>query len=85
MTHKETAESAYNAVDEELRALSLWLYENPETAYKEFESSKRLSEFLAGHGFDVTYPAYGLETAFEVIVAGVVDCTSSDDFGQMVF
>jgi amidohydrolase len=68
MTHKETAESAYNAVDEELRALSLWLYENPETAYEEFESSKRISEFLGGNGFDVTYPAYGLETAFEANV-----------------
>jgi amidohydrolase len=65
MTNKENAESRYDSVDEELRALSLWLYENPETAYKEFESSRRISEFLASKGFDVTYPAYGLETAFE--------------------
>jgi len=65
MSHKETAASAYEAVDDQLRALSLWLYENPETAYVEFESSRRISEFLGTNGFDVTYPAYGLETAFE--------------------
>jgi metal-dependent amidase/aminoacylase/carboxypeptidase family protein len=65
MTTKQTAEGAYTAVDEELRALSLWLYDNPETAYKEFESSRKISEFLGNNGFDVTYPAYGLETAFE--------------------
>ena len=41
------------------------MYHNPELAYKEFNSSRRLSEVLAAHGFDVTYPAYRLETAFE--------------------
>ncbi len=41
------------------------MYENPELAFEEFESSRRLSEFLGDHGFEVTYPAYGLDTAFE--------------------
>ena len=45
--------------------MSKWMYDNPELAYKEFESSRRLGEFLGEHGFDVNYPAYGLETSFE--------------------
>jgi amidohydrolase len=65
MTRKEAAEQAFRSVEEELQAISLWMYENPELAYQEFESSARLSAYLAEHGFTVTYPAYGLETAFE--------------------
>jgi amidohydrolase len=41
------------------------MYENPELGYEEFESSRRLGEFLGEHGFEVKYPAYGLETSFE--------------------
>lgn len=82
MTHKETAASSFDAIEEELRSISHWMYENPETAYKEFESSRRLSEFLAGNGFDVTYPAYGLETAFEATAGSsgprVVICCEYD-------
>jgi amidohydrolase len=40
------------------------MYENPELAYEERESSARLSAFLGRSGFRVEYPAYGLETAF---------------------
>jgi amidohydrolase len=40
------------------------MYANPEIALEERESSARLVEFLGGAGFDVEYPAYGLETAF---------------------
>ena len=65
MTYKELAESAFGTVEDELRSISRWMYEHPETAYKEYESSARLSKFLGEHGFDVAYPAYGLETAFE--------------------
>ena len=68
MTHKQAAEQAFGSVEEELRSISHWMYENPEIGYKEFESSRRLSEFLQGNGFEVTYPAYGLETAFEATV-----------------
>ncbi len=82
MSHKETAASSFDAIEEELRSISHWMYENPETAYKEFESSRRLSEFLAGNGFDVTYPAYGLETAFEATAGSsgprVVICCEYD-------
>ena len=65
MSRKQDAQHAFTAVEEQLRSISKWMYENPELAYEEFESSRRLSEFLGDHGFEVTYPAYGLDTAFE--------------------
>ncbi|MGB7859258.1 MAG: M20 family metallopeptidase [Acidimicrobiia bacterium] len=65
MTHKEAAEKAFVAVEEDLKAISKWMYENPELAFQEHKSSQRLASFLEGNGFDVDYPAYGLETAFE--------------------
>ncbi len=64
-THKHAAERAFSEVEGELREISRWMYDNPEIRYQEYESSRRLSEFLDEHGFDVTYPAYDLETAFE--------------------
>ena len=68
MSHKQSAEHAFTNVESELRAISRWLYENPETAYQEFESSKKLADYLATKGFVVSHPAYGLETAFEATV-----------------
>jgi amidohydrolase len=62
---KKRATETFETVQAELFGLSRWMYENPETAYQEFESSRRLSDTLAEHGFEVTYPAYGIETAFE--------------------
>lgn len=82
MTYKETVENAFSAIEDELRSISRWMYEHPETAYKEFESSQRLSRFLKDQGFDVTYPAYGLETAFEATAGSggprVVICCEYD-------
>lgn len=58
------------------------MYENPELAYQEYEASARLSSYLAEHGFEVTYPAYGLDTAFEANVGSagprVVICCEYD-------
>lgn len=68
MSTKQAAEQAFSAVEEELRGMSRWLYENPETKYEEYESSRRLNELLSGQGFTTTYPAYGLDTAFEATV-----------------
>lgn len=65
MSRKQTAEQAFAAVEDDLRSISRWMYENPELGYEEHESSAKLAGFLADNGFDVTYPAYGLETAFE--------------------
>lgn len=82
MTRKQAAERAFEAVESELREISRWMYENPELAYKEFESSARLSGFLEERGFAVTYPAHGLDTSFEATVGSsgprVVICCEYD-------
>lgn len=65
MSHKKDAEQVFDEVESDLRQISRWLYENPELAYQEFESSRKLAGFLSGHGFEVEHPAYGLETSFE--------------------
>lgn len=69
-------------MEEELRSLSRWMYENPEIAYQEHESSSRLAGFLAANGFDVTHPAYGIDTAFEATAGAggprVVICAEYD-------
>jgi amidohydrolase len=61
---KQQVEARFDDVWGELRELSEWMYHNPELAYVEVESSKRLVDLLSGHGFEVEYPAYGLDTAF---------------------
>jgi len=82
MTYKETVENAFSAIEDDLRSISRWMYEHPETAFQEFESSKRLSQFLENRGFDVTYPAYELKTAFEATAGSsgprVVICCEYD-------
>jgi amidohydrolase len=65
MSRKETAEQTFTTVEQDLREISRWMYENPELGYKEYESSRRLAGYLGEHGFEVTYPAYEIETAFE--------------------
>ncbi|HUG08359.1 MAG TPA: M20 family metallopeptidase [Acidimicrobiia bacterium] len=65
MSHKQTAEQAFAAVEPELREISSWMYENPEVGYQEYQSSARLASFLDEHGFEVEYPTRGLDTAFE--------------------
>ncbi len=64
MTLKERAEQQFAAVEGELRSISRWMYEHPEIAMQEYEASARLAAFLAGQGFAVEHPAYGLDTAF---------------------
>lgn len=82
MTHKQAATEAFTAVEQELRDISRWMYENPELGYKEFESSARLAAFLGENGFDVTYPVHGLDTSFEATVGSsgprVVICCEYD-------
>ncbi len=47
-----------------LEELNRWLYDHPELAYQEYRSSQHLAQILQGYGFEVEYPAYGLETSF---------------------
>jgi amidohydrolase len=82
MTSKNRAVAAIDAASTELFEISHWMYDHPETAYEEYKSSARLAEFLRGKGFDVEYPAYGLETAFAARIGDsgphVVICAEYD-------
>ena len=82
MTAKEIATEAFEGVEHELRDLSRWMYENPEIAFEERETSAKIVDFLGGKGFDVEYPAYGLDTAFAARVGSsgpeVVICCELD-------
>ena len=65
MTLKQRATDNFESVETDLRKLSRWLYEHPELQYQEYESSAKLAAFLGRHGFEVTHPSHGLDTAFE--------------------
>ena len=65
MSRKTTADEVFTSVEPELQSISRWMYDNPETAYVEHQSSAKLANFLGSNGFEITYPAYRLETAFE--------------------
>ena len=82
MDLKERARAGFAAVQDELKAISRWMYENPEIAFQEFETSRRLVEFLSANGFDVEYPAYGIGTAFAARVGSsgpeVIVCAEYD-------
>ena len=64
MDSKAKAQETFEAVQGDLKDISRWMYEHPEVAFKEVETSRRLVDFLSAHGFEVEYPAYGLDTAF---------------------
>jgi amidohydrolase len=67
MGMKEQAERSFAAVQAELHDISQWMYDNPEIAYQEFNTSARLASFLTDNGFEVDYPAWGLETSFNAV------------------
>lgn len=78
--------AALDEVDDALYDLSRWLYENPETGFQEHQAARRLSHLLEDAGFDVTFPAYGLETAFEASFGSghrVVLCAEYDALPQI--
>ena len=64
MNTKQAAAENFDSVESELHEISAWMYENPELAFEEYESSSRLAGFLGDNGFAVEYPSYGLDTAF---------------------
>jgi amidohydrolase len=82
MSHKREASERIAADRGALTEISHWMYDHPEVAYQEFESSARLAEFLRSRGFEVEYPAYGLETAFAARIGStgphVVICAEYD-------
>ncbi|MFP5332492.1 MAG: M20 family metallopeptidase [Acidimicrobiia bacterium] len=82
MNAKERASAGLDSVTSHLTELSHWMYHHPEIAYEERESSARLVDFLRQVGFEVDYPAYGLETAFAARIGSdgphVVICAEYD-------
>ena len=82
MGMKEQAERSFAAVQAELHDISQWMYDNPEIAYQEFNTSARLASFLTDNGFEVDYPAWGLETSFNAVAGTsgpeVVICAEYD-------
>ena len=60
---KEKAKEAIDVFSPDLYDLNKSIWENPELAFQESYAHDQLTEFLAGHGFDVT-PHYTLDTAF---------------------
>jgi amidohydrolase len=61
---KSTARATIESHAVELRQINRWMYDNPEVAFQELKTSAKLADFLKRQGFEVEYPAYGLETAF---------------------
>nr|MDT0523903.1 amidohydrolase [Streptomyces sp. DSM 41633] len=51
-----------------LLELSRRIHADPETAFEEHRSAALCAELLAAHGFEVTAPAHGLETAFRATI-----------------
>ena len=49
---------------DELFALNCDIADHPELSGKEYETSKKIVNFLRGKGYDVEYPFDGLDTAF---------------------
>jgi len=82
MDTKTQAEQTFTEARPRLEQLSQWMYDNPELGYEEYETSRKMAEMLRDGGFDVEYPAYGLDTAFaaragstgpEVIICAEMD------------
>lgn len=61
---KDRIQQAVTDLNDDLVSISHWMYEHPETAYQETETSRQLVTFLQNQGFEVEFPAYGLDTAF---------------------
>jgi amidohydrolase len=64
VTRKQQAQQNFEAGEAALRELSQWMYDNPEIAFEERATSARMAAMLRDGGFEVEYPAYGLDTAF---------------------
>jgi len=82
VTTKQQAEATFSSHEESLRELSHWMYNNPEIAFEEHQTSARMVDALVSGGFSVEYPAYGIDTAFaaragtsgpEVIICAEMD------------
>ncbi|MBE9529468.1 MAG: M20 family metallopeptidase [Proteobacteria bacterium] len=55
---------AIDSLKEKVTALSAFIFDNPEPAFKEFKTSGAMQDFLREHGFQVETAIAGMETAF---------------------
>lgn len=65
---KELIQERIGEVRDELVGLSRRIHGHPEIAFEERRAAGWCADVLRDHGFAVTAPAYGLETAFEATV-----------------
>ncbi len=56
------------SIREEIINLSMDIYNNPEIAMKEYESSEKLANYLREKGFEVEENLAGMETAFKATI-----------------
>lgn len=70
MAAKDKAIAAIASVDGEVQELSARIHANPELGYEEHLASSWTAELLARHGFSVTKPLAGLDTAFRATWSG---------------
>jgi amidohydrolase len=61
---KEQVSREIDILRDEMVRIAQSMFIKPEIGYQEYESSKLLSEFLKGNGFEVTHNIAGMETAF---------------------
>jgi amidohydrolase len=82
MDAKQSVRNGFDEIEGELLEISRALYEHPETAREEHESSALLAGFLERHGLAVERPAHGLDTAFSARIGTtgpeVVICAEYD-------
>lgn len=62
-----TLEGAIDAVNGELRRMSLKIQDLHELGMKEFKTHDLMTAYMEGKGFKVTRHAYGMETAWEAV------------------
>ena len=66
MTLKNSFKSELESLHSGLIEVNDWMYENPETGFEEFETSKHLVNYIKQFDENVLYPTSELDTAFEI-------------------
>ena len=66
MTLKNNFKSELESLHSGLIEVNDWMYENPETGFEEFETSKHLVNYIKQFDENVLYPTSELDTAFEI-------------------
>ena len=62
---REAVDTEIDAIASRLFELSDWMYRNPESGFLEFEASRRLTEELQSHGFEVEMGVPGLDPDYD--------------------